>query len=155
MWDVKPEGDQFKDRANLVALDCVCLSAFMLGSGVVSLGQPQLAEVASRGVPVPTYDRGRLSPRLVYIGVGGFHRAHLAVYVQELAAAGGDWGIVGLGLLEQDARMAEARRRQACLYPLIEKGSGPPSAAVVCSINGYLHAALCYDAVFAELIGSP
>src|SRR6266508_1131284 len=155
MWDVKPEGDQFKDRANLVALDCVCLSAFMLGSGVVSLGQPQLAEVASRGVPVPTYDRGRLSPRLVHVGVGGFHRAHLAMYVQELAAAGGDWGIVGLGLLEQDARMAEALRAQDCLYTLIEKGAGPPSAAVVGSITGYVHAPPCHDAALAELIASP
>jgi mannitol 2-dehydrogenase len=127
----------------------------MLGSGVVSLGQAQLAEVASRGVPVPTYDRGRLSPRLVHVGVGGFHRAHLAVYVQELAAAGGDWGIVGLGLLEQDARMAEALSAQDCLYTLIEKGAGPPSAAVVGSITGYVHAPPGHDAALAELIASP
>jgi mannitol 2-dehydrogenase len=127
----------------------------MLGSGVVSLGQAQLAEVASRGVPVPTYDRGRLSPRLVHLGVGGFHRAHLAVYVQELAAAGGDCGIVGLGLLEQDARMAEALRAQDCLYTLIEKGAGPPSATVVGSITGYVHAPPGHDAALAELIASP
>ena len=103
----------------------------MLGSGVVSLGQAQLAEVASRGVPVPTYDRDRLAPRLVHVGVGGFHRAHLAVYAQELAAAGSDWGIVGLGLLEQDARMAQALRAQDHLYTLIAKGAGAPSAAIV------------------------
>jgi len=103
-------------------MNCVCLYAFMLGSGVVSLSQAHLAEVASRGVPVPTYDRDRLAPRLVHVGVGGFHRSHLAVYVQELAAAGGDWGIVGLGLLEQDGRMAEALGAQDCLYTLIEKG---------------------------------
>src|ERR1700710_3050334 len=116
MWDVKPSPDQFADVARLAALDSLCLYAFMLGSGVVSLGQAQLAEVASRGVPVPTYDRAGLAPRLVHVGVGGFHRAHLAVYVQELAAAGGDWGIVGLGLLQQDGRMAEALRAQDCLY---------------------------------------
>jgi len=127
----------------------------MLGSGVVNLGQAQLAEVASRGVPVPTYDRDRLAPRLVHVGVGGFHRAHLAVYAQELAAAGGDWGIVGLGLLEQDERMAETLHAQDCLYTLIEKGPGPPSAAVVGSITSYVHAPPGRDADVAELIASP
>jgi mannitol 2-dehydrogenase len=128
---------------------------FMLGSGVVSLGQAHLAEVASRGVAVPTYDRAGLAPRLVHVGVGGFHRAHLAVYVQELAAAGGDWGIVGLGLLEQDGRMADALRAQDCLYTLIEKGPGPSSVAVVGSIMGYVHAPPGHDAAVAELIASP
>jgi len=136
-------------------LDRVCLYAFMLGSGVVSLGQAQLAEVASRGVPVPTYDRDRLAPRLVHVGVGGFHRAHLAVYAQELAGAGGDWGIVGLGLLEQDGRMAEALGAQDCLYTLIEKGAGPPSPAVIGSITRYVHAPPGHDGAVAELIASP
>jgi mannitol 2-dehydrogenase len=133
----------------------VCLYGNMLGSGVVNLGRAQLAEVASRGVAVPAYDRGRLVPRVVHVGVGGFHRAHLAVYVQELAAAGGDWGIVGLGLLEQDSRMAEALGAQDCLYTLIEKGPGPPSAAVVGSITRYVHAPPGHDAAVAELVASP
>jgi mannitol 2-dehydrogenase len=133
----------------------LCLYAFMLGSGVVNLGQAQLAEVASRGVPVPSYDRDRLAPRLVHVGVGGFHRAHLAVYAQELAAAGGDWGIVGLGLLEQDERMAASLHAQDCLYTLIEKGPGPPSAAVVGSITRYVHAPPGHDAAVADLIASP
>jgi mannitol 2-dehydrogenase len=136
-------------------LDRVCLYAFMLGSGVVSLGQAQLAEVASRGVPVPIYDRDRLAPRLVHVGVGGFHRAHLAVYAQELAAAGGDWGILGLGFLEQDGRMAEALGAQDCLYTLIEKGAGPPSPAVIGSITRYVHAPPGHDGAVAELIASP
>jgi mannitol 2-dehydrogenase len=127
----------------------------MLGSGVINLGQAQLAEVARRGVPVPGYDRDRLAPRVVHVGVGGFHRAHLAVYVQELAADGGDWGIVGLGLLEQDARMAQALRAQDHLYTLIAKGAGAPSAAIVGSIIGYVHAPPGHDAAVAELIASP
>ena len=75
---------------------------------MLRVGAAALPEIASRGVAVPAYDRERLEPRLVHVGVGGFHRAHLAVYVHELAAAGADWGIVGLGLLEQDAAMATA-----------------------------------------------
>src|SRR6185312_7937390 len=127
----------------------------MLASSVISLDQAHLAEVARRGVPVPGYDRDRLAPRLVHIGVGGFHRAHLAVYVQELAADGGGWGIVGLGLLEQDARMARALRAQDHLYTLIAKGAGPPSAAIVGSIIGYVHAPPGHDAAVGELIAAP
>jgi len=47
-------------------------------------------------VPRPEYDRNGLTPSIVHIGVGGFHRAHLATYVDELCAAGHrDWAIVG------------------------------------------------------------
>jgi mannitol 2-dehydrogenase len=121
----------------------------------ISLGQAQLAEIARRGVPVPQYDRGRLAPRIAHVGVGGFHRAHLALYAHELASAGGDWGIVGLGLLEQDARIAAALRAQDHLYTLIEKGNGEPSAAVIGSIIGYVHAPNGHDAAVAALVASP
>jgi mannitol 2-dehydrogenase len=124
-------------------------------ASVTSLGQANLAEIARHGLPVPVYDRGRLTPRIVHIGVGGFHRAHLAVYVHELASDGGDWGIVGLGLLDQDAEMAAALRAQDHLYTLIEKGDGEPSAAVIGSIVGYVHAPDGHDAAVAELVASP
>ncbi|MCW3064501.1 MAG: mannitol dehydrogenase, partial [Solirubrobacterales bacterium] len=107
-----------------------------------------------RGVPVPAYDRGDLAPRIVHVGVGGFHRAHLALYVHELASAGEDWGIVGLGLLAQDAEMAAALRPQDHLYTLIEKGSGEASAAVIGSIIGFVHAPDGHDAAMAELVAS-
>jgi mannitol 2-dehydrogenase len=126
----------------------------MLGSSVVSLGRAHLAEVASRGVPVPGYDRRKLTPRIAHVGVGGFHRSHLAVYAHELASDGGDWGIVGLGLLEQDARMATALTAQDCLYTLIEKGAGDPTAAVIGSIVDYVHAPPGHDAAVAELVAS-
>jgi mannitol 2-dehydrogenase len=127
----------------------------MVWSTSVSVGQAHLAEIARRGVPVPAYDRGRLAPRIVHVGVGGFHRAHLAVYAHELAADGGDWGIVGLGLLEQDARMAAALRAQDHLYTLIEKGGGAPTAEVIGSIIGYVHAPVDGDGAVAELVASP
>jgi mannitol 2-dehydrogenase len=127
----------------------------MVWSTVVNLGQAHLEEIARRGIPVPTYDRARLRPRIVHVGVGGFHRAHLALYAHELAARGGDWGIAGLGLLAQDARMAAALRAQDHLYTLIEKGAGEPSAAVIGSIAGYVHAPTDGDAVVDGLIAAP
>jgi mannitol 2-dehydrogenase len=131
------------------------MNAWMVWSSPISLGQAHLAEIARRGVPVPDYDRGRLAPRIVHVGVGGFHRAHLAVYAHELASAGGDWGIVGLGLLAQDARMAAALRAQDHLYTLIEKGDGAPSAAVIGSIVDFVHAPGGHEAAVAGLVGSP
>jgi mannitol 2-dehydrogenase len=104
---------------------------------------------------VPEYDRGALAPRIVHVGVGGFHRAHLAVYADELAAAGGDWGIVGLGLLDHDARMAAALGAQDHLYTLVEKGAGEPAAAVIGSIVGFVHAPDGQDAAVADLVAAP
>jgi mannitol 2-dehydrogenase len=104
---------------------------------------------------VPTYERAALEPSIVHVGVGGFHRAHLALYVDELAARGSRWGIAGLGLLDADAVMAEALHGQDCLYTLIEKGNGEPSAQVVGSIMRYVHAPAGHDDAASALIAAP
>src|SRR4051794_20960075 len=120
------------------------------------LGQATLGEISRRGVPVPAYDRRRLEPRIVHVGVGGFHRAHLAVYADELASAGSLWGIVGLGLLPHDAAMAGALSAQDFLYTLIEKGDGEPSAQVIGTLTGFVHAPDGGgDAAVAELVAAP
>src|ERR671918_1651730 len=127
----------------------------MARSSPIRLGQDQLGELARAGIPVPTYDRSRLRPAIVHVGVGGFHRAHLAVYAHELASRGSEWGIVGLGLLAADSFMAEALGGQDCLYTLIEKQGGEPSAQVIGSITRYVHAPAGHDAAAAELIAAP
>jgi mannitol 2-dehydrogenase len=124
-------------------------------SSPIRLGQARLAEIARSGIPVPTYDRGRLQPAIVHVGVGGFHRAHLAVYVHELASRGSGAGIVGLGLLAGDAEMAAALSGQDCLYTLIEKDGGEPSAQVIGSITRFVHAPAGHDAAASELIAAP
>jgi mannitol 2-dehydrogenase len=100
-----------------------------------------LGEIASRGIAVPRYDRSRLRPRILHVGVGGFHRAHLALYVHELAATGSDWGIRGLGMLDADRRMEAILRSQDYLYALVEKGDEEPRSQVVGSIIDYVLAA--------------
>ena len=121
----------------------------------IELRQDHLAEIRRRGVPVPTYDRARLAPRIVHVGVGGFHRAHLAVYAHELATAGGDWGIVGLGLLPHDAEMQSALSSQDHLYTLVEKGNREPTAEVIGSIVGFVHSPPGEDARVVELVAAP
>ena len=52
-------------------------------------------------VKVPGYDLAAVRGGIAHIGVGAFHRAHQAVYVDRLLNQGlaMDWGIVGIGLL--------------------------------------------------------
>jgi mannitol 2-dehydrogenase len=127
------------------------------GSGqlpAIPLRAATLPDIAARGIPVPTYDRHRLEPRILHVGVGGFHRAHLALYTHELAEAGSVWGIRGVGLLQQDVRMADALGAQDHLYTLIERGHGDASAQVVGSIVDYRLE--CADPIHAaELIADP
>ena len=103
----------------------------------IPLRDATLPEIAARGVSVPTYDRRRLEPRILHVGVGGFHRAHLALYTHELAETGSEWGIRGVGLLRQDVRMAKALAPQDHLYTLVERGQGDPRAQIVGSIVDY------------------
>ncbi|MFO7167390.1 MAG: mannitol dehydrogenase family protein [Chloroflexota bacterium] len=105
------------------------------------LSQATLAAFAGRAA-VPTYDRSRLAPAIVHIGVGGFHRAHQAVYLDDLAGQGItlDWGERGVGLLPGDRRMADALIPQDCLYTLVTRDAAGDSARVIGSMTGYLFA---------------
>jgi mannitol 2-dehydrogenase len=112
---------------------------------VTHLDTDHLDEIAPR-VPVPDYPRGQVRPGIVHIGVGGFHRSHLAMYVDRLLATTEDataldWGITGVGLLPGDARMAEVLHAQDSLYTLVLKHpDGSVEPRVIGSLVGYLHA---------------
>ena len=100
---------------------------------------PATLDQLDRRVTIPTYARDALARSIVHIGVGGFHRAHLATYADELAAAGDtDWGIVGAGVLAHDRAMADALGPQACLYTLVTRGEGGAQARVIGSIVDYV-----------------
>ena len=107
----------------------------------IPLRPSNLDAIGALGVPVPRYDRSALVPRILHVGVGGFHRAHMALYTDEVAAAGGDWGIRGVGLLDGDRRMADVLRAQDHLYTLIERDSDGSRPRVVGSIVDYTLAA--------------
>ena len=51
-------------------------------------------------VPIPAYDRSAVTTGIVHFGVGGFHRAHQAMYLDRLMDQGQalDWGICGVGV---------------------------------------------------------
>ncbi|WP_338425893.1 mannitol dehydrogenase family protein [Sphingopyxis kveilinensis] len=74
----------------------------------------------------PAYNRKDLTPGIVHIGVGNFHRAHMAVYLDELFSrqVDHDWGIVGAGVRPADAAMREALEKQDYLSTVIELSPG-------------------------------
>src|SRR5882757_10081156 len=74
-------------------------------------------------VAVPRYDRGALRSGIVHLGVGHFHRAHQAVYLDELMRQGTalDWAICGGGVRPRDGRISAALVPQDHLYPLTAK----------------------------------
>jgi mannitol 2-dehydrogenase len=91
----------------------------------------------------PGYDRTALSPGIVHFGVGGFHRAHQAMYLDRLMTDGKalDWGIVGVGVLPQDKRMYDVLSAQDHLYTLVVKHpDGTLEPRVIGSIVDYLFA---------------
>lgn len=90
---------------------------------------------------LPTYDRSHLRAGIVHIGVGGFHRAHLATYINELCAQGHmDWAIVGSGVRAGDQPMADALLPQDCLYSLISRDPTATTVEVIGSIVDFIHA---------------
>jgi mannitol 2-dehydrogenase len=94
-------------------------------------------------VPRPTYDRRRLSTGIVHFGVGGFHRAHEAMYLDRLMNDGKalDWAICGVGVMAGDRRMKEVLDAQDGLYTLIVKApDGTTEARVIGAIREYLFA---------------
>ena len=106
---------------------------------------------------VPTYDRTGLTAGIVHFGVGGFHRAHQAMYLDRLLANGQarDWAILGVGVLPSDARMKHVMDSQDGLYTLVSKApDGSQDARIIGSIIGYLLAPEDPEAVI-EAIAAP
>jgi mannitol 2-dehydrogenase len=94
-----------------------------------------------RRIAIPAYDRSATEPRILHLGVGGFHRAHMAGYTDELLAAGQTrWSILGAGLTPADERMARVLGDQDCLYTLVARGPQSEEARVVGAITDYFHA---------------
>ena len=91
-------------------------------------------------VALPAYDRKKLTPGIVHIGLGNFHRAHMAVYLDDLFALGKnhDWAIIGAGVREGDARMRDALLAQDCLSTVIELDPSGKSARRIGSMIDFL-----------------
>jgi fructuronate reductase len=89
-----------------------------------------LATRAAGEVVVPAYDRARLAPGIVHLGLGAFHRAHQAVYTEHTLRAGDyRWGIIGVSLRRADT--SEALTPQDHLYAVDVRDGTADSFQVV------------------------
>jgi mannitol 2-dehydrogenase len=111
-------------------------------------------KLAAEAVPRPAYDRSRVTTGVVHFGVGGFHRAHQAMYHDRLMNKGKalDWGICGVGVMPADRRMKEALDAQNGLYTLVVKhADGTYEPRVIGAITEYLFAPDDPEAVIEKL----
>jgi mannitol 2-dehydrogenase len=94
-------------------------------------------------VATPSYDRSAVTAGIIHFGVGGFHRAHQAMYLDRLMNEGKalDWGICGMGVMPSDTRMRDALKASDGLYTLVVKNpDGSRDVRVIGSIVDYMFA---------------
>ena len=94
-------------------------------------------------VALPRYDRSKVTPGIVHIGLGNFHRAHMAVYLDDLINMGlaQDWGILGAGVRAPDSAMRDAMLAQDCLSTVIELDPAGKTARRVGAMVGFVQVA--------------
>ena len=106
------------------------------------LNSGTLKELSAR-VSVPKYNRENVKSGIVHVGVGGFHRAHEAMYLDQLLhdEANANWGICGVALLNFDQKIYNTLKEQDGLYTLVVKElDGTLTKKVIGSIVEYLFA---------------
>lgn len=112
----------------------------------------RLCEAALSTLPAavarPAYDRARTRIGIVHFGPGAFHRAHQAVYLDELLATDPDWAISAVSLHSPGVR--DALAPQDGLYTLVLMEQ-PPRLRVVGAIREVLCAPQQREAVAARL----
>ena len=119
-------------------------------------GSPRLSLQTLAGLPSavrkPGYDIDAVRPGIVHLGLGAFHRAHEAIYTEDLLDAGSDasWGITAVSMRRPD--VADALSRQQGLYTVTEYDpDGSVSVRVIAAIRETLVLATAPRAVAAAI----
>ncbi len=102
-------------------------------------------------VATPGYDRQSLSAGILHIGVGNFHRAHMAHYLDRLFSKGlgHDWAIVGAGLKSGDARIRDKLQAQDWLTTVVDLDAGSANARITSAMIDYVD--IAPSAILARL----
>jgi mannitol 2-dehydrogenase len=117
----------------------------MTGENIVQIIPLNRANLARLLPPVlvPRFDPARVEAGIVHLGMGGFHRAHMARYTHNLMERRSDalgWGIIGAGLMPADRRMRDSLGPQDNLYTLVERGSADETVTVIGSLANVIFA---------------
>jgi mannitol-1-phosphate/altronate dehydrogenase len=117
----------------------------------------QQAAGAGSTISLPSYDPAAVTPGIVHIGLGGFHRAHFARYTHDLMEQDPcalSWGIIGAGLRPSDRPLLETLNAQECLYTLVERDIHGEKRTLIGSIMRAIDASQA-SAALLETIADP
>jgi fructuronate reductase len=113
------------------------------------LGTARLATLPA-AVARPGYDRAKVTPGIVHLGLGAFSRAHLGVYTDDVLASGAtDWGIIGVNL--RSPAIVDALKPQDGLYTLLCRENGDDRLRVIGAFLDVMNAATELDAVLEAM----
>lgn len=99
-------------------------------------------KAATTGAPMkvdlPKYDPADLKPGIVHVGVGNFHRAHMAAYLDDLfnEGKGLEYGIIGASLF--GSRRRDALQPQGWLQTMAARDGTSIKGRVLASMVDYL-----------------
>ena len=81
---------------------------------------------------VPNYKRSDLKAGILHFGIGNFHRAHLAVYLDDLFNKGlnHDWALVGAGVMAFDENVRQKLIAQDFLTTVVEQDNDLSTAHI-------------------------
>lgn len=103
----------------------------------MNMKQSRLSSATLKNLPndvqQPSYDRSAVKAGIVHLGIGAFHRAHQAVYTDDILHEGdANWGIIGVSLRSPDTR--DALQPQDGLYTIIVRSGEPQQVRVIGSV---------------------
>jgi fructuronate reductase len=110
---------------------------------------PETLPQAAPGTKLPAYKRGAVRPGIVHLGIGAFHRAHMAHYIDDLLADDPYWGIVGASLRRPDTK--EALDPQGGLYTLALRSEKGTRARILGSILEVIDATKNLEALLEQM----
>ncbi|MEO8754409.1 MAG: mannitol dehydrogenase family protein [Casimicrobiaceae bacterium] len=96
----------------------------------------------------PEYEPSAVTVGILHLGLGAFHRAHQAVYTDDILAADPRWGICGVSL--KTPRAIEPLAAQDGLYTLLTRTSEGTTARVIGALRETLFAGAARGALVAR-----
>ena len=105
----------------------------------IRLNAQSLVDISAM-VATPSYNRLDLSAGIVHFGVGNFHRAHQAVFLDDLFNTGRDhdWAIIGTGVLPSDEEIRQVLAAQDFLTTVVEQSASRSAARITSSMIDFL-----------------
>lgn len=91
-------------------------------------------------ISTPKYLRRQITAGILHFGIGNFHRAHQAVYLNDLFSLGHahDWGIIGASVREADMHIQQKLASQDWLSTVVERENDEMSASITGAMIDYI-----------------